>query len=108
MFITSLGFGFSLSYSAAIMCLNDYFDKKRSFAILIVVGSSGMGVLAFSFLISFMLEEFALEGTFLILASVCLNTVVGAMLFFPLQRDDIVNGMTSKFFCITMFHVIKS
>ncbi|PAA81038.1 hypothetical protein BOX15_Mlig025363g2 [Macrostomum lignano] len=88
MFIVTIsllaGFGISLMYLPAIVCVGVYFDKRRSTAIGIAACGSGLGIFIFGLLINYLIVEYTWRGAMLILAGIVLNCAVFACLLRPL------------------------
>lgn len=79
------GFGLSLCYVAAVVIVAYYFDSKRSLATGLSVCGSGIGTFVFAPVIQFLLTEYGLRGTCLILAGILLNQCVCGMLMRDLE-----------------------
>uniref|UniRef100_A0A1I8I7Q9 MFS domain-containing protein n=1 Tax=Macrostomum lignano TaxID=282301 RepID=A0A1I8I7Q9_9PLAT len=90
-----VGFGMSLIYLPAIICVGIYFEKYRSTAIGIAVCGSGVGTLAMSPLISFLLRQYTWRGTMIILSAAVLQCAVFAALFRPFKLDQILSSSSS-------------
>lgn len=86
-FIVSLhtGVGFGLIYLPAIVCVAQYFKKRRSFATGLAVCGSGFGTFILAPLIEMLVHRFSWQGAMLILAGVILNVTVCGVIFRPLK-----------------------
>ncbi|KAK3604658.1 hypothetical protein CHS0354_007201 [Potamilus streckersoni] len=80
----SLGYG--MIYLPSVVMLNQYFEKRRSFAVGIAVSGAGIGTFAFSPLIKSLIDIYSWKGTMLILSGVTLNCVVCVALYRPLTK----------------------
>lgn len=79
------GLGFGLIYLPAIVCVAQYFEKKRSFATGLAVCGSGFGTFILAPLTELLVHEFSWRGAMLILGGIILNIVVCGIIFRPLE-----------------------
>lgn len=70
------GFGFGLIYFSDIVCVNQYFDKKRALAVGITACGAGIGSFLMTPLAAFLLDQYGWKGTNLIMAGFVLNCAV--------------------------------
>ena len=63
------GVSICLVFTPIIVNISFYFDKKRALATGIAICGSGAGTFVFAPVINWLLENYALRGTFLILVS---------------------------------------
>ena len=68
--------------------VGQYFDKKRGIAMSCGTVGCGVGAIAIAPLTAYLVEEYALFGTFLILGALMLNCAVAGMLFRPLGPKE--------------------
>ncbi|ELU17634.1 hypothetical protein CAPTEDRAFT_86531, partial [Capitella teleta] len=80
-----VGIGTTLAYSPSIILIGLYSDKRRSLANGLTVAGSSVGNFVFPPIIHWMLQNFGLQGTLLILAGLMLNICVCAALLRPLS-----------------------
>lgn len=85
------GFGFGMMYLPAIVIVGYYFEKRRALATGIAVCGSGIGMFILAPVSDWLLQEFGLKGSLLILAGFVLNGVLCGALFRPLP-DPRVTG----------------
>lgn len=78
-FISGMGFGLSIFAAQIIATLHS--DKRRPIKVAIASTGSGIGRMTLPFLTRYTLNEYGWRGTFLILAGLCLQTVVVGFLF---------------------------
>ncbi|KAH3855145.1 monocarboxylate transporter 12-like [Dreissena polymorpha] len=75
------GLGYGLSFSPCSTIISFYFEEKRALANGVAVSASGVGALVFPFIYQFLIKEFGLHGTFLILGGFALNICAAACIF---------------------------
>ncbi|KAK3096980.1 hypothetical protein FSP39_005346 [Pinctada imbricata] len=76
-----LGIGYGLTFVPCTTLLNFYFEKNRALANGIVVSGSGLGNFIFPFLYRFLLDNYGLHGTMIILSGLMLNCCVASALY---------------------------
>ncbi|CAG5128796.1 unnamed protein product [Candidula unifasciata] len=81
----TVGVGFGLIYLPAIVCVAQYFNKRRSFATGLAVCGSGFGTFILAPIIEMLVHEFSWQGAMLILGGVILNVTVCGVIFRPLK-----------------------
>ncbi|CAF3645396.1 unnamed protein product [Rotaria socialis] len=84
------GFGFGLIYLAAIASINFYFDKKISRALGIAVCGSGLGTMAFPWIMPYIINYpmwFDVHGGLLNESAIIFMCVVFGMLMIPLPKE---------------------
>ncbi|XP_046650396.1 monocarboxylate transporter 12-like isoform X2 [Daphnia pulicaria] len=94
-----LGTADGLVYTPIVVGVGFYFDKRRALATGITLCGSGAGAFVFAPLISWLLETYALRGTFLILSGLYLNCAVFGSLLIPVKpvrRKKIVEDVSLK------------
>ena len=72
----------------AIVSINFYFEKNRSFALGIAAAGAGVGTFAFAPLNRFLLENFKWRGAFMIKAAIVLNGCVLGLLVRPVPIEQ--------------------
>ena len=82
------GFGISLLYTPTWIAANTYFDKYRQLANALVVTGSQVAVIVSPPCTHWLLGNYGLQGTFMILGAIVLNTVVIGALFPPLESQN--------------------
>lgn len=68
-------------YCPAIIIVTVYFEKKRAFATGVAVCGAGIGTFIFAPFTSYLLQQYAWRGTFLIYSGIILNCAVCGALF---------------------------
>ncbi|XP_018027316.1 uncharacterized protein LOC108682624 isoform X2 [Hyalella azteca] len=81
------GLGFGLIYLPAIVCVTQYFEKKRSFATGIAVCGSGLGTFVFSPLVEYLIVTYNWKGALVIISGLMLNCIVFGAFFRPLEDN---------------------
>jgi len=86
------GIGSGLISLPAKIAIGYYFETKRALAVGIAECGSGVGVLVFSPLATFLLNQYDWKITMLITSGLCLSCAIFGVLMRPLeeQKDDIV------------------
>lgn len=74
----------SFIFTPMYIIVGQYFDKKKGKAMSIGTVGCGLGSMAMAPLLAYLLEEYALHGTFIIMGGLILNCAVAGMLFRPL------------------------
>ncbi|XP_066994368.2 uncharacterized protein [Anabrus simplex] len=104
------GVGLGLVAPSSYLAFNSYFSKRRALAMGLCQAAIGLGFIAAPPIIQLLLEKYGFRGTMLILGGIALNSVLGAMLYQPVQRhmlscpatedtdgmDDVPLGSLSK------------
>ncbi|PAA50494.1 hypothetical protein BOX15_Mlig032951g3 [Macrostomum lignano] len=80
------GIGTSLMYLPSMVIVGLYFDKRRSTAMGIAFGGSGLGMFALGPLMEYLMDVYSWRGALLVLAGIMLNGVVFASLMRPLPK----------------------
>ncbi|RUS91098.1 hypothetical protein EGW08_001123, partial [Elysia chlorotica] len=83
----TVGIGFGLIYLPAIVCVAQYFEKKRSFATGLAVCGSGFGTFVLAPVCKLLIEEYGWRGAMLLLGGFTLNIVVCGIIFRPLEEE---------------------
>uniref|UniRef100_A0A1I8H2I6 MFS domain-containing protein n=1 Tax=Macrostomum lignano TaxID=282301 RepID=A0A1I8H2I6_9PLAT len=78
--------GTSLMYLPSMVIVGLYFDKRRSTAMGIAFGGSGLGMFALGPLMEYLMDVYSWRGALLVLAGIMLNGVVFASLMRPLPK----------------------
>ncbi|XP_062573494.1 monocarboxylate transporter 2-like [Saccostrea cucullata] len=73
------GIGQSMMYSASVLVVGYHFHKKVSVATGVVVSGTGLGVTVFPLFTEFLLRTYGIDGTFLLLSAISLQTCVFTM-----------------------------
>ncbi|KAF8783147.1 Monocarboxylate transporter 5 like protein [Argiope bruennichi] len=74
------GLGYGLCNIIHVLLLNQYFDKYKGTAMGFAFSGDCFGTFAFPVILEILLEEYGLNGTFLILGGIALNVIPAAML----------------------------
>ncbi|VDP22181.1 unnamed protein product, partial [Soboliphyme baturini] len=92
------GLGLSFCFTAAIVSVTYYFEKKRGLATGLAVCGSGLGTFTFAPLIDFLLEKYLWQGTLIILAGILLHLMVCGALMRELEwPEDTFEYKKTKF-----------
>ncbi|RNA24814.1 monocarboxylate transporter 12 [Brachionus plicatilis] len=83
-----VGIGFGIIYVPAIVSVGYYFEKKRSLAIGIAVCGSGFGTFVLSPINRILVDNYGINGAFLIKSAFVLNLVICGMLQSKEQQND--------------------
>uniref|UniRef100_A0A1I8GER4 MFS domain-containing protein n=1 Tax=Macrostomum lignano TaxID=282301 RepID=A0A1I8GER4_9PLAT len=75
-----------LMYLPSMVIVGLYFDKRRSTAMGIAFGGSGLGMFALGPLMEYLMDVYSWRGALLVLAGIMLNGVVFASLMRPLPK----------------------
>ncbi|ESO98864.1 hypothetical protein LOTGIDRAFT_213657 [Lottia gigantea] len=90
------GVGFGLIYLPAIVCVSNYFEKKRSFATGLAVCGSGFGTFIFAPFSKWLVDTYTWKGAVLIQGGLILNIVICGALFRPLEVEELKELLTDK------------
>ena len=82
------GLGAALSFTPSVGHVALYFEKRKILAVGITTAGAGVGSFMSAPLITFLLDEYGLRGTFLIVGGVVLNLCVCGSLYRPLSYYD--------------------
>ncbi|GBN98057.1 Monocarboxylate transporter 9 [Araneus ventricosus] len=74
------GLGYGLCNIIHVLLLNQYFDKYKGTAMGFAFSGDCFGTFAFPVILEILLEEYGLNGTFLILGGIALNVIPAALL----------------------------
>ncbi|XP_029838490.3 uncharacterized protein LOC8027125 isoform X1 [Ixodes scapularis] len=77
------GTGQGILFSCTIVCINEYFDKRRGFALGLNLAGATMASFVFPKILEFVLLEYGLKGTMLLLGGMLLNIPAISLLFRP-------------------------
>ncbi|XP_067659779.1 monocarboxylate transporter 5-like isoform X2 [Haliotis asinina] len=80
-----IGIGHSMIHGPALVLIGKYFKKRRGIATSIAMSGISIGGSVFPPLVRFLLDEYGVRGSMLILTGVTMNVWVGASLFRPLS-----------------------
>lgn len=72
-------------YLPSIVCVSQYFDKRRALATGIGVSGAGIGTFVFSPLTSLLIRKYTWQGTMLIQAGLVLNCIPCALVYRPIN-----------------------
>ena len=81
------GVGGSLSYAPAIVLVNRYFNKRRGIATGIATAGSGIGAFVFPPIFSWLIYNYGLFGSLLIIGALMFNLCVSASFYRPIYSD---------------------
>ncbi|XP_046453404.1 monocarboxylate transporter 12-like [Daphnia pulex] len=95
------GVAFGLVWTPAVVAVS-YFENRRSLATGVVMCGSGMGTFVFAPFIYWLLENYALRGTFLILGALYLNCAAVGAFFRPMKRGGRNNKSSQHGTAITL------
>ncbi|KAK6998448.1 hypothetical protein BgiMline_007911 [Biomphalaria glabrata] len=93
------GCGCGLVFLPSIIIVNAYFHNWRGIANGIISAGSGAGLVVLSPLIKYLIENYTLEGTILILSGIMLNMCVFSSLYRPppsLEKNSSQNSNSSS------------
>ena len=82
------GFGYAGLFGPSLLIIGMYFDKRRSLANGITVAGSSVGQLVIPLIMTFLINEYTLQGALIIYAAFHLNGLVAGMLMRPPQFYD--------------------
>ncbi|KAM7311874.1 uncharacterized protein ISCGN_008781 [Ixodes scapularis] len=77
------GTGQGILFSCTIVCINEYFDKRRGFALGLNLAGATMASFVFPKILEFVLLEYGLKGALLLLGGMLLNIPAISFLFRP-------------------------
>jgi MFS family permease len=90
------GINISVLYLASIVCLGNYFDKKRAFALGISVCGTGIGTFVIAPLTKYLVDQYSWQGAIFIESAILLNCAVSGALYRPLPITKQQNGRGSE------------
>lgn len=70
------GIGFGLIYVPAVVCVGQYFEKKRALAVGIVMSGSGVGFFGMGPIIKALLDFYDWRGTIFVMSAITFNCSV--------------------------------
>ncbi|XP_069674659.1 uncharacterized protein [Periplaneta americana] len=79
------GIGMGLVAPSSYLAINSYFVSRRGLAMGICQAAIGLGFIAVPYLVQAMLNTYGFRGTMLLLGGIALNSVVGALLYHPVE-----------------------
>ncbi len=88
MVLFSLGIGFLNFYLAAIVAVQQYFDKKRAFATGIVSSGLSLGIFVWSPVTRFLIDKYNWQGALLLEGGIFLNGIILGALLRPQGSND--------------------
>lgn len=74
-----------MAMSSYALAINTYFNKKRSKATAFAITISGIGVIMFPQLASYLLAHYSIRDTMLIISAISAHTFVSASLLQPVE-----------------------
>ncbi|XP_046560587.1 monocarboxylate transporter 12-B-like [Haliotis rubra] len=80
-----IGVGHSMIYGPALVLIGHYFNKRRGLATAIAMSGISFGSSVFPPLIRYLLDEYGLRGSMIILTGITMNMWVGGMVNRPLE-----------------------
>ncbi|XP_046375727.2 monocarboxylate transporter 3-like [Haliotis rufescens] len=80
-----IGIGHSMIHGPALVLIGKYFKKRRAIATAVAMSGISLGGSVFPPLANFLLNEYGVRGSMLILTGLTMNVWVGAALFRPLS-----------------------
>ncbi|CAH1783751.1 unnamed protein product [Owenia fusiformis] len=86
------GAGMGLSFTPTFVIIAAYFDEQQTLATGIAASGSGMGGLAFSFIISALKDHYGWRGAFLFLGALVFNVTLCGALMKPLPTSQKKNS----------------
>jgi len=81
----SPGVGMGLVAPSSYLAINSYFVSRRGVAMGLCQAGIGLGFIAVPYLIESMLRNYGFRGTMLLLGAISLNSIVGALLYQPVE-----------------------
>lgn len=75
---------------SSYLAINSYFVSRRGIAMGICQAGIGLGFIAVPYLVEAMLHNYGFRGTMLLLGGISLNSIVGALLYQPVERHSIL------------------
>ena len=91
-----LGFGMTLSYTPIYIVANTYYRKWRQMANGIIMSGSAVGLVASAPFSHWLLQQYGIPGTLMILGGCALQVVVLVALIPPLSHETIQNQITEE------------
>ncbi|RXG54926.1 Monocarboxylate transporter 12, partial [Armadillidium vulgare] len=85
-----IGIGVGLTITPGVLITSLYFEKRQALASAICVSGNAIGGFVFPPLIQYLLNEYELDGTLLILAALQLNICAASMLYRPICLHAII------------------
>ncbi|XP_060880558.1 uncharacterized protein LOC132952303 [Metopolophium dirhodum] len=82
-----VGFGAGLCYSAGILIVNEYFDKRRGLANGFSLAGTAIGALAMPPYLEFLTFSYGYRGGILIVSGMILNTLACSLTYIPAVVD---------------------
>ncbi|XP_071484308.1 monocarboxylate transporter 13-like [Diadema antillarum] len=82
------GVGFGMTYVSSLVIIPQYFDKYYGIANGITYSGSGLGIVIIPPLYQIFVDIYGWRGAFLLLGSLCLHSIVCAMLFKPVKKES--------------------
>ncbi|PSN41453.1 hypothetical protein C0J52_14533 [Blattella germanica] len=79
------GIGMGLMAPSSYLAINSYFVARRGVAMGLCQAGIGLGFIAIPYLVQAMLDNYGFRGTMLLLGGVALNSIVGALLYHPVE-----------------------
>lgn len=79
------GIGMGLVAPSSYLAINSYFVSRRGLAMGICQAGIGLGFIAAPYLVEAMLRSYGFRGTMLLLGGISLNSIVGAVLYQPVE-----------------------
>ena len=90
------GFGMTLSYTPIYIVANTYYRKWRQMANGIIMSGSAVGLVASAPFSHWLLQQYGIPGTLMILGGCALQVVVLVALIPPLSHETIQNQITEE------------
>ncbi|XP_069104871.1 monocarboxylate transporter 12-like [Argopecten irradians] len=81
------GTGQAFGYTGAFVVVGFYFEKQRSLATGVVVAGFAAGMVIFPFLTQILVDEYGIQGTFLLLSAIGFQTCLFGMIVAPGQTE---------------------
>ena len=91
-----LGFGMTLSYTPIYIVANTYYRKWRQMANGIIMSGSAVGLVASAPFSHWLLQQYGIPGTLMILGGCALQVIVLVALIPPLSHETIQNQITEE------------
>ncbi|XP_067659780.1 monocarboxylate transporter 12-like [Haliotis asinina] len=91
-----VGLGNSMMSGPALVLIGKYFKKRRGIATAVALSGNSLGNSIFPPMVNFLLDEYGVRGSMLILTGLTMNTLVGGALFRPLSSfGKVTEGLTT-------------
>ncbi len=85
------------------LALNTYFKLKRGVATGVAMSITGLGPIFMPIFVSFLMSEYGVRGSGLVLSGVVLHSFAGALLLRPLKRrEKKIDGKILQYFKIRL------